>query len=126
MLYPRNKIFPFLNPSLKAKQNTKQEHLSYRVSLEAQLVKDPPATQETRVQPLGWEDPLEKGTATYSSILASMECIVHGFSKSQTRLSDFPFSVTKVYFTNKPYANKVAETRMMEKGKAVSGHLQLH
>ena len=62
--------------------------MSYRVSLEAQLVKDPPAMQETRVQPLGWEDPLEKGTATYSSILASMECIVHGFSKSQTRLRD--------------------------------------
>ena len=98
MLYPRNKIFPFLNPSLKAKQNTKQEHLSYRVSLEAQLVKDPPATQETRVQPLGWEDPLEKGTATYSSILASMECIVHGFSKSQTRLSNFlSFAKPAVY-----------------------------
>ena len=35
-------------------------------SLVAQLVKNPPAMQET----LGWEDPLEKGMATHSSILA--------------------------------------------------------
>ena len=38
-------------------------------SLVAQLVKNPPAMQETWVQSLGWEDPLEKGKATYSSIL---------------------------------------------------------
>ena len=38
-------------------------------SLIAQLVKNPPAVQETPVQLLGWEDPLEKGYATYSSIL---------------------------------------------------------
>ena len=36
----------------------------------AQLVKNPPAMLETWVQSLGWEDPLEKGTATHSSILA--------------------------------------------------------
>jgi len=36
----------------------------------AQLVKNPPAMQETWVRSLGWEDPLEKGTATHSSILA--------------------------------------------------------
>ena len=36
----------------------------------AQLVKNPPAVQETWVQSLGWEDPLEKGKATHSSILA--------------------------------------------------------
>ena len=39
-------------------------------SLVAQLVKNLPAMWETRVQSLGWEDPLEKGKATYSSILA--------------------------------------------------------
>ena len=33
-------------------------------------VKSPPAMQETWVQSLGWEDHLEKGIATYSSILA--------------------------------------------------------
>ena len=36
----------------------------------AQLVKNPPAMWETWVRSLGWEDPLEKGTATHSSILA--------------------------------------------------------
>ena len=39
-------------------------------SLMAQLVKNPPSMQDTWVQSLGWEDPLEKGMATYSSILA--------------------------------------------------------
>ena len=39
-------------------------------SLVAQLVKNPPAMQETWVQSLGWEDPLEKGKAAHSSILA--------------------------------------------------------
>ena len=39
-------------------------------SLVAQLVKNPPTVQETWVQSLGWEDPLEKGMATHSSILA--------------------------------------------------------
>ena len=39
-------------------------------SLGAQLVKSPPAMWETWVQSLGWEEPLEKGKATHSSILA--------------------------------------------------------
>ena len=39
-------------------------------SLVAQSIKNLPAMQETQVQPLGWEDPLEKGMATHSSILA--------------------------------------------------------
>ena len=38
--------------------------------LVAQLVKNPPAMQETGAQSLGWEDPLEKGKATHTSILA--------------------------------------------------------
>ena len=33
------------------------------------MVKNPPAMQETLVQSLGWEDPLEKGVATYSGVL---------------------------------------------------------
>ena len=36
----------------------------------AQLVKNPPAVRGTWVPSLAWEDPLEKGTATYSSVLA--------------------------------------------------------
>ena len=51
--------------------------------------------QETWVQYLGWEDPLEEGMATYSSILAwripmdrgAWRAAVHGVTKSQTRLS---------------------------------------
>ena len=39
-------------------------------SLIAQLVKNLPAVQETRVRSLGWEDPLEKGKSNHSDILA--------------------------------------------------------
>ena len=39
-------------------------------SLVAQAVKNLPAVQEIWVQSLGWEDPLEKGMSTHSSILA--------------------------------------------------------
>ena len=51
----------------------------------AQLVKNPPALQETWVQYLGWKDPLEKGKAAHSknsSLENSMECIVHGVAES--------------------------------------------
>ena len=44
--------------------------LSFGASPVAQLVKNPPAMQETQVQFLGGEDPLEKEMATHSSILA--------------------------------------------------------
>ena len=51
----------------------------------AQMVKNPPAMQETQVQSLGWEDPLDKGKATYSSGLEnSMDCVVHRVAKSRT------------------------------------------
>ena len=62
----------------------------------AQMVKNLPAVWETWVQSLGWEDPLEEGMATHSSILAwripmdrgAWQATVHGVAKSQTRLSD--------------------------------------
>ena len=60
---------------------------SLRLSLVAQLVKNPPAIQETWVQSLVWEDPLEKGKATYSSILAWRTMV----TKSRTQLSHFDF-----------------------------------
>ena len=44
--------------------------LNLSAGLIAQLVKNPPAMQETQVQSLGWEDPLEKGKATLCSVLA--------------------------------------------------------
>ena len=50
-------------------------------SLVAQLVKNPPAMRETWVRSLGWEDPLEKGKATHSSVLAWR---IHGSAESQT------------------------------------------
>ena len=60
------------------------------------MVKRLPAMQETWVQSLGWEDPLEEGMATYSSVLAwripmdsrAWWATVHGITKSQTWLSD--------------------------------------
>ena len=42
----------------------------FYLSVVAQMVKNPPAIQETQVQSLGREDPLEKEMATHSSILA--------------------------------------------------------
>ena len=56
-----------------------------QASLVAQLVKNPPAMWETWVQSLGWEDPLKKGYPhEYSGLESSMDCIVHGVTKSQS------------------------------------------
>ena len=67
-------------------------------SLVAQLVKNLPAMQETWIRSLGWEDPLEKGMATHSSILAwripwteEPGRVYSMWSQSQTQLSDFHF-----------------------------------
>ena len=57
--------------------------------------KESACNAETGIQSLGWEDSLEKGMATHSSILAwriSRACIVRGLAKSQTRLSNFHLS----------------------------------
>ena len=45
-------------------------HTYVCASLVAQMIKNLPAMPETQVQSLGWENPLEKGMATHSSILA--------------------------------------------------------
>ena len=52
--------------------------------------------QETWVQLLGWEDPLEKGVypLQYSGLENSVDYTVHGVTKSQTRLSDIHFTLT--------------------------------
>ena len=60
------------------------------------MVKNLSAMLETRVRSLDWEDPLEKGMATHSSILAwrifmdrgAWRATVHGVEKTRTRLSD--------------------------------------
>ena len=51
------------------------------------------------VQSLGWEDPLEKGKATHSSILTWRTGRVHGVTKSRTHLSNFHFHNLYIYFT---------------------------
>ena len=48
----------------------KKNHCKIGVSLIAQLVKNPPTMLETMVRFLGWEDPLERGKDTHSTILA--------------------------------------------------------
>ena len=59
------------------------------------MVKNMPATRETWVRSLGWEDLLEKGKATHSSILAwRIPRTVHGVAKSRTQLSDFHYTLT--------------------------------
>ena len=62
----------------------------------AQPVKNLPAMRETWVGFLGGEDPLEKGKATHSSILAwrISWATVHGFAKSWTLLRNFHFHFT--------------------------------
>ena len=67
-----------------------------KIKIVSQLVKNPPAMQETPVRSLGWKDPLVEGMATHSSILAwripmnkgAWQATVHGIAKSQTWLSD--------------------------------------
>ena len=59
------------------------------------MIKNLPEMRDTRVQSLGWEDPLEEGMATHSSILTwripmdrrTWQATVVGVSKSQTALS---------------------------------------
>ena len=65
---------------------------SAEASQVAQLVKNPPVIQETWIQSLGWEDPLEEGMATHSSILAwrirmdrgTLWATVRGIAESDT------------------------------------------
>ena len=49
---------------------TKSLKLYFKASLVAQTIKNLPAMQKTQIRSLGQEDPLEKGMATHSSILA--------------------------------------------------------
>ena len=70
-------------------------YTSIQASLVAQTVKNLSAMWETWVQSLGWEDPLEEGMATHSSILAwrmsmdrgAWQAAGHGVAKNQTYLS---------------------------------------
>ena len=74
-------------------QESKMSNIYKISSLVAQTVKNLPVMQETWVQSLGWEDPLEKGMANHSSTLensmdrGAWQATVHGVAKSWTRLS---------------------------------------
>ena len=103
-------IFNVFYHSISSHSALKQKRIIYCIfllnlgictwaSLVAQMVKNPAAMLETWVRSLGWEDPLKKGMATHSSILAwripwieePWQATVHRVTKSPTRLSDFHF-----------------------------------
>ena len=77
----------------------------YKGSLVAHMVKNLPAMQETQVWSLGEEDPLEKGMATHSSILAWRtpwteepgRLQIHGVAKSRTWVSNVHFTSLYIY-----------------------------
>ena len=88
----------------------------WSLSILAQRVKSQPAIWETWVRSLGREDPLEKKTATHSSILAwripwteEPGRLVHGVAKSRTRLSHFPYSLRC------PHFNRAFQQRALNK-----------
>ena len=71
-----------------------------------QIVKNPPAAQETRVQSLGWEDPLRRKWQPTPVFLpgefhgrGALWATIHGVAKSQRQLSDFHFHlIIQFYF----------------------------
>ena len=73
-----------------------EEHslIDFSANLVAQMVKRLPVMRENWVRPLGWEDPLDRGAAKHSSILAwenQWTKETDGLAKSRTRLIDFHF-----------------------------------
>ena len=84
-------MVPFANVGMELGHN----YLTHWASLVSQTVKNLPAMQETRVQSLGWEDPLENGGSTHSIQARILHCLqnsmdrgacwatVHGVTKSQ-------------------------------------------
>ena len=81
-------------------------NILFWASFAAQLLKNLPAVQETWVWSLGWEDPLEKGKAIHSSILAwrISRTVSSMGSQSGTWLSDFHYSLS-VPFTSHIYCS---------------------
>ena len=90
----------------------------------AQLVKNLPAMWDTWVRSLGWEDPLEKGKATHSSILAwRIPWTVHGVAKSWIRLSDFNFSLYTEGEEKTPKTNEVVMYSGFSQTSSVKGQI---
>ena len=66
--------------------------MCHKLKVDGSVVKNPPAMWKSLVRSLGWEDPLEKEEATYSSILTwRIPWTLYGVAKSWTLLSDFHF-----------------------------------
>ena len=100
MPVPTTELNPLSKTSLNQRMSTCE--LLLWASPVAQLVKNLPAVRETKVQSLGWEDPLEKGKATHSSILSwniyIYIYIVHEVTNSQHDRVTF----TSLYFGLRP------------------------
>ena len=82
--------------SAAEQQQQERAHRNNLRPVMSQLVKNSPAMRETWVRSLGWEDCPGEGKGyprQYSGLENSMDCIciIHGVSKSRTRLSDFHF-----------------------------------
>ena len=84
----------------------------HRASLAAQLVKNPPAMRETWLPFLGWEDPLEKGKATHSSILAWRTPSLYslwGHKESDTT-GPLSLSLRRTFVPSEPLGSLTRET----------------
>ena len=83
--------------------------------LVAQMVKNLPAMQETWIQSLGQKDPLEKGMATHSRILAWRSPMgrVHGIAKNRTRLSNFHYHYQKHLHPQNTIVSRLRPTDFM-------------
>ena len=83
---------PFSGGSFQPRDQTQVSCIAGGFFMSEPPGKPLPAVQETWVQSLDWEDPLEKGMATHSSILAWRtpwrEATVHGVAKSQAQMSN--------------------------------------
>ena len=76
----------------------------------AQLVKNLPAMRETWVQSLGWEDPLEKGKASHSSILAwrILKIIPWQRVRRDFATPTFTFRMNTTHHNSQPWAEERA------------------
>ena len=90
LMVPEDDLRDHTAQHLKARLTSRPSLDNSRASLVAQTVKNPPVMWETWVQSLGWNDPLEEGIATHSSILAwrilmdrgAWQATVHGTAES--------------------------------------------
>ena len=93
-------------------------------SLVTQLVKNPPAMLETWVRSLGWEDSPGEGKGyplQYSGLENSMDCIVHGVTKSRTRLSNFHFHEWLVLEPECLCSSKIYVSKLDPQGDVLGG-----